>query len=161
MPSHDARAVANKILSLSQERGQPLTLMQLIKLVYLANGWWLSYSDGEALTNTSAQAWQHGPVHPHVYKAFRRFGSGPVTSPALDKDTQLPYDSNYTPEQVQIIESVVENYGNMHAFKLSDIMHRPGTPWSRTMQETGQYSVIPNTVIKEHFDELRRQRIQS
>ncbi|MEO1191621.1 MAG: type II toxin-antitoxin system antitoxin SocA domain-containing protein [Pseudomonadota bacterium] len=155
---HDSRAVANKILRVARSKGIELTLMQLIKLVYLAHGWWLAFSDGEALTSTQAQAWQYGPVHPEVYRAFKRHGAQPISSPATDPLTGLEYSADFSDEQNSIIDAVVEGYGRTHAFRLSNVMHKPGTPWRVTYDKHGYYHPIANSLIKEHFDDLKRRR---
>lgn len=155
--AHDSRAVANQILEIAQSQGIDLTLMQLLKLVYLANGWWLIYSEGEPLTDTNAQVWQYGPVHPQVYKAFRKHGSSRIGSKAEDPRTGFPYSASFSEAEKSVMETIVQTYGRMHAFKLSDIMHRDGTPWTVTKDRSGLYSSIPNELIKEHFDGIRRE----
>lgn len=157
MGPFDARAIANAILDVSHKRGTDVTLMQLIKLVYLAHGWWLAFSR-EPLTSSDPQAWQYGPVHPQVYKAFKKFGSSPITERAIDGSTRLEYREALPEEVRDLLEGVVDSYGDMHAFKLSDIMHQPGTPWSITKDNTGLYSPIPSDLIRRHFDELRQQQ---
>ena len=39
---HDARAVANSLIEKSQEEGNLLTPLQIIKLVYFCHGWMLA-----------------------------------------------------------------------------------------------------------------------
>ena len=53
--------------------------MQVIKLVYIAHGWHLAIYD-VPLVDDYVQAWQYGPVIPPLYYAFKRFGSGPITT---------------------------------------------------------------------------------
>lgn len=154
---HDARAVANEILRRANKLGINLTIMQLIKLVYLANGWSLALL-GRPLVKQSAQAWQYGPVYPHVYKTFNRFGATPITDVARDKRTGIEFAEHFDEDESALIDAVVNAYGRMHAFQLSNIMHRAGTPWSVTFEESGPYSEIPENRIKEHFLELKKQR---
>jgi uncharacterized phage-associated protein len=158
MEGHDARAVANKLLEISEKQGIKLTLMQLIKLVYLSHGWWLTFSEGDPLTSSSPQAWQYGPVHPEVYRAFKKYGRAPILGRAINADTGFEYQSHFSNDEVALMEQVVSSYGRYHAFTLSDIMHKPGTPWSLVNSESGDYAPIPNSVIKKHFDEIRKQR---
>lgn len=154
MKSHDARAVANKILEIASSKDIPLTLMQLVKLVHLSNGWWLSFSEGEPLTNSQAETWQYGPVHPHVYHAFKGNGMHPISHRAFDHETGIEFSASFTDKQVKLMEAIVKRYGKIHAFKLSDKMHEPGTPWYITKEQSGMYKPISNKLIKEHFDEL-------
>ncbi len=154
---YDARAVANAILSYARETGRPLTLMQLIKLVYLVYGWGLSLL-GRRVVNSSPQAWQYGPVFPHVYKAFKHFGSAPISELARDKQSGNEYRAELNSQENELVRAVVDAYGDMHAFQLSNIMHRPGTPWTQTYESQGPYSIISDDLIRQHFDDLKRQR---
>lgn len=155
---HDPRAVANAILAKAKKRGLPLTLMQLIKLVYLSHGWSLAML-GQKLTKTSPQAWQYGPVYPEVYSAFKAFGSGPITDFARSKQTGALYAEDMENEENELIDAVIDTYGHLHAFQLSNIMHKPGTPWTVTFGGgAGAYSEIPDEIIKEHYEGLRGAR---
>jgi uncharacterized phage-associated protein len=154
---YDARGVANVILRYANDAGKKLTPMQLIKLVYLANAWSLALL-GRALITDDVQAWQYGPVIPNVYRAFNRFGSAPITDYAKQLFTDLEYPADLDQDEQKVVHAVVNSYGHMHAFQLSAKMHEPGTPWTKTYNEKGPYSVIPTSLIKEHFIELKSQR---
>lgn len=154
---YDSRAVANSILHYANETGKKLTPMQLIKLVYVANGWALALLN-RPLISEQIQAWQYGPVIPNVYRAFNHFGSAPVTSYATDMFSRLEYTAKLDDDETRLIKSVVDAYGHIHAFQLSNIMHQPGTPWTKTYNESGPYSEIPPELIKEHFLELKSHR---
>lgn len=154
---YDARAVANEILRYARQTGKNLTVMQLIKLVYVANGWSLALL-GRQLFEDQIQAWQYGPVIPNVYRAFNRFGSAPITQPAINEFSDLEYAADFEPVEKRLIHSVVDSYGHLHAFELSRRMHEPGTPWTVTMERHGPYSVISPEMIKKHFSELRPER---
>lgn len=154
---HDARAVANEILRCAARRGIKLTVMQLIKLVYLANGWSLALLD-RPLVKQSPQAWQYGPVYPHIYKLLNKFGSNPVNDVVRHKQSGVEFAEAFSDEERDLLEAVVDGYGGMHAFQLSNIMHQPGTPWHVTVSQKGNYAEIPEELIKEHFIELKNER---
>src|SRR4051794_433268 len=140
--AHDPRAIANKILDICEAKGIRVTLMQLIKLVYLADGWSLALWD-EPLSKHSPQAWQYGPVYPTVYKAFKKFGSAAITEHAADGATGVEIAEPFSPDELALLKQVVNSYGRLHAFRLSEIMHRAGTPWTTTVSESGHYAEIP------------------
>lgn len=154
---YDSRAVANSILHYAKDTGKKLTPMQLIKLVYVANGWSLALLN-RPLINEQIQAWQYGPVIPTVYRAFSHFGSAPITNYATDKLSKLEFTAVLEEDERRLITAVVNSYGHMHAFQLSNKMHEPGTPWTKTFNESGPYSEISQDLIKEHFLELKAQR---
>lgn len=157
--AHDPRAIANRILEIRRELNpaQPLTLMQLIKLVYIADGWSLAFQ-GKPLSNQLPQAWQYGPVYPTVYSAFKRFGSQPITSPAYVKGTDIPYVEEFTAEEEELLRAVVKSYGKLSAFNLSRLTHQRGTPWSQAF-DRGIYSEISREEMKSHFLDLRKKRL--
>lgn len=161
--SHDARAIANYMLERAEERGiKGLTLMQLLKLVYLAHGWSLAF-DEKPLVGQTPQAWQYGPVYPHIYKALSKYGGNPIKERIKDKLTGAEFRPvGLTDVQEKVIDAVLESYGKKHAFDLSGITHQPGGPWDKTFHNVGPYKDIPLDVMREHYQALKEQRgIQS
>jgi uncharacterized phage-associated protein len=153
--SHSSLAVANRILQIAEGKGLPLTIMQLIKLVYIAHGWTLALLD-KALVSDRVEAWQHGPVYPEIYNEFRGSGWMPIDRPARDRDTGVEIASSFSEDEDSILDQVVTSYGKFHAFDLSARTHKPGTPWFQTFDGgRGKFSVIKNDLIKSHFDALR------
>ena len=152
--SHSSLAVANKILQVAEEKGIPLTIMQLIKLVYIAHGWTLALLD-KPLVSDRVEAWQHGPVYPAVYNEFRGSGWMPISRTARDPDTGVEISSAFSEDEESILGQVVGSYGKFHAFDLSARTHRQGTPWFQTFDGgRGKFSVIKNELIKSHFDAM-------
>ncbi len=154
----DSRAVANRMLEMSWEKGIGLTLMQLVKLIYIAHGWHLTLMNGVPLTLDKPQAWMYGPVYPPVYYGCGRTGSRPVTARIVDKTIGFDVVGEFSKETEEIMAAVVESYGKIHAFALSDMTHKEGTPWSITTANKPRYSIIPDSLIKEHFDERNKQQ---
>lgn len=158
MPApYDSLALANEILRYAHSKGTNLTVMQLIKLVYVANGWSLALLN-HALTDEPIQAWQYGPVIPRVYRAFNKFGSRPITEYAVQDFSNLAYKAEFESNDLRLIHTVVDAYGHMHAFQLSNSMHQPGTPWTETRNAKGAYAAIDPGLIKSHFLDLKKQR---
>lgn len=155
MTAYPPLAIANAVLDEAARQGKQLTIMQMLKLVYISHGWSLGLLN-EPLVNQQPEAWQHGPVFPSVYRAFRQYGSNPISAKATDPFGQV-YDAPLSSGQKQIVESVVTNYGGMHAFTLSGITHQPGTPWSDTYK-SGASAEIPDRIIADHYKKLARER---
>jgi uncharacterized phage-associated protein len=153
-------AVANAVLEEAQEQGKSLTIMQLLKLVYIAHGWSLGLLNAP-LVNEQPEAWQHGPVFPAIYREFRRYGSQPITGFASG-----PFGSfgamasaDLSDQQRAIVRSVVHGYGDMHAFALSRMTHQPDTPWDKVYRGgLGASDDIPNAIIAEHYKKLAHER---
>mgnify|MGYP000099482796 CR=1 FL=1 len=150
-------AIANAVLNEAWLQGKSVTIMQLLKLVYIAHGWSLALLNAP-LVNEEAEAWQHGPIFPSIYRGFRRFGSNPIVELASTPFGPLA-EATLTAEQRNLISSVVKNYGDMHAFRLSRITHEVDTPWSKTYDGgRGSSDDIPNALVAEHYRKLARER---
>ena len=157
--AHDARAIANYILEKAPDFGiKGLTLMQLLKLVYLAHGWSLAFDETPLVAQTP-QAWQYGPVYPHIYKALNKFGGNPINETIKDKLTGAEFRPvGLSDVQKKVIDAVLQSYGKRHAFDLSGITHQPGGPWDKTFHSAGPYKDIPLDVMKRHYQTLKEER---
>lgn len=145
--THSARSVADFLLERAEEQGKRLTPMQVIKLVYLCHGWMLALYD-RPLIDEKVQAWQYGPVIKTLYDAVRMFKSSPVHGPLSVGGEE------FDPEEISIMDQVLNLYGQFSGTQLSALTHAPGTPWSIIWNDMGRNSVIPNQVIASHFKYL-------
>ena len=149
--AYSAREIANRLLTLSAERGETLSLMQVLKLVYFAHGWCLALRD-EPLISEPIAAWKHGPVIESLYFDFRReqgtwnlapLSSEPEARPMSEQDDKL-------------LGQILDTYGNEDAFMLSYLTHIPDGPWDKVRRQGKRGETIPNPLIKEHFREKQR-----
>ena len=76
--AYPAAKVANEFISYADHLRQPLTNMQLQKLVYIAHGFYLAWRD-EPLVSEEVKAWQWGPVIIPLYEALKQYGAGVVS----------------------------------------------------------------------------------
>lgn len=155
--AHDPRAIANRILDIRQEAGEPLSIMQLIKLVYIADGWALALL-GKPLVNEDPEAWRYGPVFRSVYNAFSGLGSRPIEGRAYVRGTQIPLSEELSDDEEKIVRMVVNSYGKLSAFTLSNLTHQAGTPWSKAYEE-GAFTDLDLDEIKRHFESLKAKRL--
>lgn len=145
---YDSRSVANAILSIAEQRHRTLTPMQLLKLVYIAHGWALALL-GRPLIKDHVEAWQYGPVIPTLYSAVREYKSDPVVFPI-----EVPARERIDPEDQELIEQIVDIYGNLSGPALSRLTHKPGSPWARTFREGSFGLAISNDVIEDHYSRM-------
>ena len=141
---HPSTRVAEYILKLSQEHNNPLTPMQLLKLVYISHGWQLGLY-GRPLVDEPVEAWQYGPVVPSVYHRYKRFGSSFIR---LIPDE---FPSGFEPSEVSTMTQVFKGYGGRSGISLSSLTHEPGTPWSSTVVQSGIGAVISNDLIEDYY----------
>lgn len=167
----DARAVANFIIAKAREKEKTLTPMQLIKLVYLAHGWFLAWHNG-LLIGDDVQAWQYGPVIRSVYDAFKKYGRNPIERPTygeydmvidiglvdLDAKNDLlkpePISERFSEEESEVIEEIYHAYGHLSGAQLSALTHQEGSPWHQTYSPDERDKVIKSDTIKNHFKKL-------
>ena len=146
---YDARQIANWFIQRAADEGRHLSIMSLLKLAYIAHGWRLEMLD-QPLFENRIEAWQHGPVIPDVYKAFRPQG---IVPRAILTGYPAPIDQADT----EFLEQIYKIYGHMSPFRLSELTHEPGGPWETARKWGGWYAEIPDELIKSHYIGKRQQ----
>ncbi|MGI8395111.1 Panacea domain-containing protein [Agrobacterium deltaense] len=144
---YDARQIANWFVSRAARDNRKLSIMQLLKLVYISHGWYMEMS-GAPLIRNKIEAWKHGPVIPDVYRAFRRQGID--VSQAV---SGFPADLNTYVEGV--LEQIYQIYGTISAHRLSEMTHEPGGPWESASKRFGFFAPITNDLILSHYRQKR------
>jgi uncharacterized phage-associated protein len=161
-------AIANEFIRLAAKDGRALTQMQLQKLVYIAHGWNLAINSAP-LTLDDPQAWEYGPVYRELHQALRHYGRSGVTREIKNEDfTPGIFDDEPSKSAVAslseneraLIQRVYNDYGRFHAFQLSALTHRDGTPWTAVYANgAGRSHVIPPDMIRNHFVELAQHKV--
>lgn len=160
---YPAMIIADYIIS---KGGGKLTPLQVIKLVYIAHGYTHGLLGGP-LIREPVEAWKFGPVVPVVYHALKHYGGDPVPelyycetklgSSDMDDRRKL-FGKVIRPIHRQIINKVVEEYGYLTAKELMDTTHEPDTPWSKYYEKDTLNVIIPETAIKEHYQQIAQVR---
>ncbi|MFN3855773.1 MAG: type VI toxin-antitoxin system SocA family antitoxin [Phreatobacter sp.] len=155
---YDPRAIANLMLDEADRWEWKITNLALQKLLYFAHGIHLIKTK-RPLVSGYFEAWQHGPVHPAVYRAFKPSGSSPIVHRAVGKDPltgkvrDLPKPND--PEVLQLVTSVMHSYGSLPAGRLVDLSHAKDSPWSAVVDKartTVAFGMrIPDDVIIDRF----------
>jgi uncharacterized phage-associated protein len=146
-----ARIVANEFFQLGADEGRHFTPLELLKLVYIANGYHLGYN-GQPLVLEEVEAWQYGPVIPDLYRAMKHYGASFVSEPVsvpFYLNTGDPLDD----DGLSIIRWVYNEYKKFNGIELSSKTHSPGTPWSITWNERGKGALISPDLIANHYRE--------
>lgn len=138
--------VANFFLSkVNPEYGENLTNLKVQKLAYYSQGFALAIT-GQPLFGEEIQAWEHGPVVPDLYRAYKVYGANPIP-PTPD----FKADTAFTPEQLEILEEVNTVYGQFSAWKLRNMTHEEA-PWLDVIDEGSK--VISHESMREFFKNL-------
>jgi uncharacterized phage-associated protein len=146
---YDARQIANWFVTRASRDGKRLSIMQLLKLVYIAHGWHLEMRRSPLIIN-KIEAWKYGPVIPDVYNAFRQQG--------IDATQPVPVNSlPMAANDHDLLEQIYQGYGGLSAMQLSDMTHETNGPWDQATRRWGYFAPIPDDLIRPHYEMKRRQ----
>lgn len=155
---YDERAVANFLLDEAERSGIGLTHLALQKLLFFGHAWHLAQFDRPLVSGTF-QAWQFGPVLRSVYDSFRNAGKRPISIRAtrLDLDTgkYALCSASIDDDARGLLLAVLASGANLPAWYLSQLTHKPGSPWetiwARASEEVNVGMKIPNELIRQYF----------
>jgi len=146
IPITTATTVADEMLKIAKRQGRSLTPMQLMKIVYIAHGWSLAILNRD-LFSDRIEAWKYGPVIPTLYQATKRFGRDPIPHNLIEDGEPSPL-----PGDVQaFLEDIFSKYGHLSGISLSNLTHRPGSPWDQRFRDGVMNIEIPDDLIKDHY----------
>lgn len=147
--------IANYFLERAAQEGSALTPMQLLKLVYIAHGFNLGYGRGR-LINEEVQAWRYGPVIHSLYSQVKHYGSTAVREPLQTGVFPWVRDANVDPTTASLLDHVWAGYGHYSGVQLSEMTHRPGSPWWIEWNERGgrnqYFAVIDDDLIRAFYE---------
>lgn len=146
---HDCRSVANKIIVPRLAEDNPITHLQVQKLVYFCHAWMLGLYH-EPILSHPIHAWRYGPVMPELYESLRRYGREPIRHP-IDLDSARVVENEYDDRQKSIISQVLDVYGDLSGVQLSTITHAPGTPWHQVWSASKRRVIISNNLIEDYY----------
>ncbi len=150
---YDVLTVADAILKIAKAKGQSLTPMQLMKLVYIAHGWSLGLRNIDLFRNR-IEAWQYGPVMPDLYHATKRFGRDPIPLSLVGDENKI----FVSPDDANFLRDVFDKYGHLNGIQLSYLTHQSGTPWDSVYRPGVSQIGIPDDLIRSHYRELGASR---
>lgn len=157
-----ASYIANYFLEKAHQEGMPVSVMKLLKLVYIAYGWVLALLHHK-LFKEPIEAWKFGPVIPSLYYEFKHCGKEPICELATeyDPDSEEPpyapkFQQNAQEEDIlKILDKVWEVYGDRTASALMRLTHEAGTPWAKAYSEE-ETRTLDDEEIKMHFEQRIR-----
>ncbi|PWJ76383.1 putative phage-associated protein [Pseudaminobacter salicylatoxidans] len=155
--------IANYFLDSAAQEGGRLSLLKLLKLIYIAYGWSLALRN-EKLFNEKIEAWQHGPVIPSIYHEFKHYGSSPIASRSvtvdfkekdgkLNLDFQTPRVPDMDEDTIYILDTVWKSYKDFTAWALRELTHQDGTPWRKVYRDGVRGIAMQDEDIREHYVE--------
>ncbi len=116
--------VAKYIIRECEKEGEPITNLQLQKILYYIHYEFLT-KHNRALFEDDFQAWKHGPVVMPVYHRYS-FGVARPLHTDIDDD-----GSNYglSEEEMYIIKRIMREKRTMDSWELVKTTHQKGKAW--------------------------------
>ena len=143
---------------LKENESIEISNLKLIKLVYIAYGWFFYFIDKKLFTE-KIEAWEHGPVIPSIYHSFKHFGFSQITDYFYDYKVnenigylteEFKPSIDYNNENlVKVLKWVWGVYKNLTAIELRNMTHQEGTPWHLAYSKGRKF--IDDKSIKEYF----------
>ena len=132
-----------------------LSHLKLQKLLYYIQSWHLVFFDTK-LFDDDFQAWVHGPVSRKVYNTFKDESIlHNELNPDLSKGNNI--DSVLSDEQLQLINDVLDEYGDKTPYHLECLTHEE-KPWKEARGNCSLTekctNVINENTIKEYYTTL-------
>lgn len=144
--------IANYFVELAKKDGQVIGPMKLLKLTYIAHGYYLAFTD-KPLFDNKIEAWKYGPVIPDLYHIIKR------TKFSDSENNLLEMYSNNTikSEDDKFLKAVWGAYKNLSGVQLSSLTHKEGTPWQKVYN--GDYfKEIDDEIIKSCYKQMIHER---
>lgn len=160
----DAIGMANYFVSKSvNDTSAPkLTLLRLVKYVYIAYGYGLALLNRNFLNKRfdRVEAWKYGPVIPSVYHSFKHNQDNAIKEPSSVLTSESPegFLQFTTPkiedkEEIVVLDFVWERYKQYSTSALINLLHQKGTPWDYCYRE-GENAEIPDEMTKVYYKSI-------
>lgn len=142
MADTTAAKIADYIISLSHQHGDPITNLKLQKLLYYSQAWHLALYN-KPLFDADFEAWVHGPVQPQVYRKYKKYAWTPIPK------NPDPNELGLTSHIQKHINEVMAVYGILTAWELERTTHQE-MPWIKARH--GLASDEPSNAIISQSD---------
>ena len=144
---YSACSVANVMIRKAHESNEDITHLKVQKLVYFCHAWMLAIHK-RPLLDEPVEAWRFGPVIASLYNSLRRYGRYPI-----EHQIAICESVEFDEDALRIMEQVWNIYGKHSASKLSALTHQPGSPWEQVHKKLGTFAVVPDPLIRQHYEQ--------
>jgi uncharacterized phage-associated protein len=128
----------------------PIDLVQVIKITYIAHGYHLAIFD-KPLISEPVEAWQYGPVIPEIYRLYKAWYINKITKPNSSIDiSPLKNDASVR----DLLNIVFDKYSQFTASELIRLTHKKGHPWEQVFNRHERSIIIPQKLITTHYQGL-------
>lgn len=149
-----AKDLGHIITDYVNSKGDTVSPKKLQKLVFYVEAWHLVHLN-ENLIDEDFEAWVHGPVVPELYRELKKFGYNNIAiindelDTASDRINKVASKNGLSDDQMELIYSVLNNYGNLTSFELEMLTHSE-EPWINARGNCAPHDRC-NTIIQKEF----------
>lgn len=140
---YSALDVAKYVVTFCFKIGNPISNLQLQKILYYIQGYSFAFRDEEAFEE-EILAWQYGPVIKEAYDFFSMYAAMPI-----ENTFRIEIEDNKFEKMIQVISL---DKMACPVWKLVEKTHNEA-PWKYTTELFGIGSVIPKEYIRRYFKE--------
>ena len=143
------------LINLFSNNGKKVTQLQLQKLMYFFEAYYMNKKDVDSLYECNFNAWMFGPVAIPLYKKFKSFGEFPIEI----NDEAKEIGNNIDNEKKKLILDIYNVFGGLTANTLVNLTHMKDSPWYNKWIENdrkvvyGEKSYIDKIETKKWFKE--------
>lgn len=127
---HDSYYLINKF----KESKKPATQLQIQKIMYFFEAYYMCEKDVPALYECNFNAWMFGPVAIPLHNEYKSFEGRPITLTEEKEKIGNEIDE----EKKKILNYVFEVFGTMTPAQLVNLTHMVGSPWHIKWNENGK-----------------------
>ncbi|MDY5616189.1 MAG: DUF4065 domain-containing protein [Helicobacter sp.] len=141
-----AKNVANHIINYCLSINNPVSNLQLQKILYFIDIYHLIRTKERLIDDEYFKAWDYGPVIESIYKKYSYFASNPIN--IFQDDTTEEFEDNIKGELYGYIDKLSKMYPSF----LVEKSHEPNSPWSKT----ARYEIISPELLEEYANKYRK-----
>lgn len=134
------------LISLFNNNNKTITQLQVQKLMYLFEAYYLNVKNVDRLYECEYQAWNFGPVATPLYKTFKKYGRNNIILTEQEKSL----GNNISEDKKKLLNDIYNVFGNFTAMELVNFTHADGSPWKEAW-EYREYSNINKERMKSWF----------
>lgn len=144
------------LISLFNKDRREVTQLQVQKIMYFFEAFYMCVKDKEKLYDCNFNAWAFGPVSIPLYQALKKFGDSNIV---LDEE-QLSFSEGISSDKKNMLTYIYTVFGDVPAMQLVHLTHRKDSPWYSKWKENnekvvyGNKSYISKQQTKEWFKEV-------
>lgn len=122
------------LISLFNKEKRPVTQLQIQKLMYFFEAYYLNIHDDEdSLYECHFNAWAFGPVAIPLYKEFRKYGNGEI----ILKEKEIQLGESIDDNKKNLLKSIYDAFKDLSPIELVKITHMKNSPWDEVWKRNG------------------------